>query len=201
MDTRQPDLTRQRILEDAFAEIYRQGYQAASIAHILADTGLTKGALYHHFPDKKTLGLAVVDEIIAGGLSESVLDPIRNATRPVQALLDVLAERMKTRTEEQVRLGCPLNNLMQEMSPIDEDFRTRLNAILARWQDTFEAALRKAQEAGELRPDVDCRSAALFIVSAWEGCTGIAKNMQSPESYSACMGQLHAFVSSLMSPP
>lgn len=198
MDTRQPDLTRQRILEDAFAEIYRQGYQAASIANILADTGLTKGALYHHFPDKKTLGLAVVDEIIAGGLAETVLNPIRNAPHPAHALLDVLAQRMATRTEEQVALGCPLNNLMQEMSPIDEDFRTRLNAILARWQDTFEAALRKAQEAGELRPEVDCRGAALFIVSAWEGCTGIAKNMQSPEAYSACMGQLHAFVSSLM---
>jgi len=201
MEPRQPDLTRQRILEYAFAEIYRQGFQAASIAHILSDTGLTKGALYHHFPDKKTLGLAVVDEIIAGGLNESVLDPIRSAARPTQALLDVLAERMKTRTEEQVQLGCPLNNLMQEMSPIDEDFRTHLNAILARWQGTFEDALRKAQKAGDVRKDVNCRSAALFMVSAWEGCTGIAKNMQSPEAYSACMGQLHSFVRSLMTTP
>jgi len=201
MEQRHPDLTRQRILEEAFAEIHRQGFQAASIANILAGTGLTKGALYHHFPDKKTLGLAVVDEIIAGGLNESVLNPIRNADRPTQALLDVLLERMKTRTEEQVHLGCPLNNLMQEMSPIDEEFRTRLNAILARWQDTFEAALRTAQKAGEVRKDVDCRGAALFIVSAWEGCTGIAKNMQSPEAYATCMGQLHGFVRSLMKTP
>ncbi|WP_240754797.1 TetR/AcrR family transcriptional regulator [Parasulfuritortus cantonensis] len=41
--TRQPDLTRQRILEAGFQEIHRHGYQAASVASILADTGLTKG--------------------------------------------------------------------------------------------------------------------------------------------------------------
>ena len=61
MDSRQPDLTRQRILEASFAEIHRQGFQAASVANILTTTGLTKGALYHHFPSKKDLGLAVID--------------------------------------------------------------------------------------------------------------------------------------------
>lgn len=198
MDSRQPDLTRQRILEDAFAEIHRQGYQAASIAHILANTGLTKGALYHHFPDKKALGLAVVDEIVAERLAKSILNPVRNAERPVHALLEIIRSHKQPLSKKEISLGCPLNNLMQEMSPVDEDFRTRLNAILARWQDTFETALRKAQEAGELRPDVDCRRVALFIVSAWEGCIGIAKNMQSPEAYAACAGQLHGYVSSLI---
>jgi TetR/AcrR family transcriptional regulator, transcriptional repressor for nem operon len=197
MDSRQPDLTRQRILEDAFSEIYRRGFQAASIARILADTGLTKGALYHHFPDKRSLGLAVVDEIVATRLGET-MESVRTAERPAHALLDVLNNRWKMRSDQEVQLGCPLNNLMQEMSPIDEAFRTRLNAILNRWQDTIETALRRAQEAGDIRADVDCRSAALFIVSAWEGCTGIAKNIQSSEVYRSCMGQLHGYVSSLM---
>jgi hypothetical protein len=100
--------------------------------------------------------------------------------------------------EETIRLGCPLNNLMQEMSPVDEDFRYHLNHILALWQSAFEDTLRRAQHIGELRPDVDCRAAALFIVSAWEGCTGIAKNMQSVESFQACMSQLQLYVASLI---
>lgn len=197
MDTRQPDLTRQRILEAAFAEIHRHGFQAASLSKILGDTGLTKGALYHHFPDKKALGLAVVDEIIAGYLDDALFAPLRDAQRPGQALLDVIAGRQST-DEARIHLGCPLNNLMQEMSPIDEDFRAHLSVVLARWQTSIQSALTKAREAGDLRPGVDCRSAALFIVSAWEGCTGVAKNMQSPEAYRSCMGQLHAFVSGLM---
>ncbi len=198
MEPRQPDLTRQRILEAGFAEIHRQGFQAASIANILGATGLTKGALYHHFPSKKDLGLAVVDEIIASRLGERYIQPLRDAAHPGRALIELLGGK-QGQSEELIRLGCPLNNLMQEMSPVDEDFRNHLNVILAHWQDAFEDALRRAQMAGEVRREVNCHAVALFIVSAWEGCTGIAKNMQSVESYRACMSQLQSYVSSLLS--
>jgi TetR/AcrR family transcriptional repressor of nem operon len=198
MDTaRQPDVTRQRILEAGFKEIHRHGYQAASIANILADTGLTKGALYHHFPSKKDLGLAVVDEMIGVQLIERNIRPVLAAERPVRALVELLGSK-QGQSEEYIRLGCPLNNLMQEMSPVDEDFRGRLNRILKYWQEATEEALRRAQEAGDLRAEVDCRAAALFVVAAWEGCTGIAKNMQSVASYRACMAQLQAYVTGLL---
>jgi AcrR family transcriptional regulator len=198
MDTpRQPDLTRQRILEAGFKEIHRQGFQAASVSNILADTGLTKGALYHHFPSKKDLGLAVVDEMVGVRLIEKSIAPLRDVAHPAQALVDLIGLK-KNQNEEYIRLGCPLNNLMQEMSPVDEDFRGRLNHILGLWQGAFEDALRRSQQAGEVRADVDCAAAALFIVSAWEGCTGIAKNTQSVAGFRACMTQLQAYVSSLL---
>lgn len=195
--TRQPDLTRLRILEAGFREIHRQGYQAASIANILADTGLTKGALYHHFPSKKELGLAVIDEMIGVNLVEHYVVPLSDAARPVQGLIDLIGKKREA-SEEYIRLGCPLNNLMQEMSPVDEEFRHRLNHILGRWQDAFEDALRRGQAAGELRDEVDCHAAALFIVSAWEGCIGVAKNIQSVASFRACMSQLQTYVRSLL---
>ncbi len=198
MDSRQPDLTRQRILEASFAEIHRQGFQAASVANILTTTGLTKGALYHHFPSKKDLGLAVIDEIIAPALAERFIKPLRETERPARALIGLIGSK-QSQSEELIRLGCPLNNLMQEMSPVDEDFRHHLNRILAHWQDAFEEALRRAQMAGEIHREVNCHAVALFIVSAWEGCVGIAKNMQSVDSYRACMSQLQSYVSSLLS--
>ncbi|OYY75373.1 MAG: TetR family transcriptional regulator [Gammaproteobacteria bacterium 28-57-27] len=194
---RQSDLTRQRVLEAGFKEIHRHGFQAASVCDILADTGLTKGALYHHFPSKKELGLAVIDEMIGAGLRERFIRPLRDSERPAQALVELIGNKQE-QSEEYIQLGCPLNNLMQEMSPVDEDFRNRLNRLLNQWQSAFEDALRRAQVAGEVREDVDCHAAALFIVSAWEGCTGIAKNMQSVESFRACMSQLQVYVVGLL---
>ncbi|MBI5330208.1 MAG: TetR family transcriptional regulator C-terminal domain-containing protein [Betaproteobacteria bacterium] len=196
---RQADLTRQRILEAGYAEILRHGFQAASVASILVDTGLTKGALYHHFPSKKDLGLAVVEEVIRGYLNTVMFLPLRMAERPLAGLLALLDSKLAI-TEEALRFGCPLNNLMQEMSPVDEDFRAALNGVLCEWQDAIRDTLLRAQGAGEVRTDVDCHAAALFIVSAWEGCTGIAKNMQSIKTFSACMSQLRAYVVSLTPP-
>lgn len=191
------DQNREKILQSAANEIHRCGFQAASIANILADTGLTKGALYHHFPSKQQLGLAVVDEIIHPSLAERVLDPLREAERPVDALLDYLQFRKDTMTDETIKLGCPLNNLTQEMSPLDDNFKERLNRILQAWQSVIEQALIKGQTQGQVRPDVDCGAAALFVVSAWEGCWGMAKNRQSVDVFQQCLSQLRNYVLNL----
>lgn len=188
---------RDRILRAAAAEIHQQGYQAASIASILAETGLTKGALYHHFPSKHALGLAVVDEVIKSGLEERLLSPLRDSEQPLDTLLAYFDKRNAQITEQAVRLGCPLNNLVQEMSPLDEAFKSRLNAILQTWQQLIAQALRWGQSMGRIRSDTDCDDAALFIVSAWEGCWGAAKNRQSVAAYQSCMKQLKGYILSL----
>ena len=194
MHPKQADYTRDKILDAAYGEIHEYGFQAASISNILAKTGLTKGALYHHFPAKHDLGLAVVDEIILAGMQAMVFDPLRDSDDPLATLLDVIERKGETANVESVRLGCPLNNLMQEMSPLNDEFKNRILAVLQLWQDTIADALLRAQGQGRIGREVDCDAVALFIVSAWEGCVGVAKNMQSVQSYRVCMGQLRDYV-------
>ncbi len=201
MTARQTDLTREKLLNAAFCEIHRHGFQAASIANILHDTGLTKGALYHHFPTKHDLGLAVVDEIIRERLEGLIFRRIRESREPVAALLQVISDIGANRDPAFVELGCPLNNLMQEMSPLDESFKLRLSGILGTFGRVVEDALIRGQEGGVLRADVDCRATALFIVSAWEGCIGVAKSLQSAEGFGLCMMQLLGYVKGLMTAP
>ncbi|HEX8963656.1 MAG TPA: TetR family transcriptional regulator C-terminal domain-containing protein [Rhodocyclaceae bacterium] len=196
MTTRDTDLTRGKLLDAAFCEIHRHGFQAASIANILRDTGLTKGALYHHFPTKQDLGLAVVDEVIGARLEEWIFKPLRESKRPVATLIEIIGLKALA-DEEAVTLGCPLNNLMQEMSPLDAAFKARLEQIVTTWGGVVEDALVRGQKAGEIRADVDCGAAALFIVSAWEGCVGVAKSMQSAAGFQMCLSQLQGYIRSL----
>lgn len=197
MTARQPDITRDRILEAAFHEIHRHGFQAASLSNILAKTGLTKGALYHHFPDKNRLGYAVVEEVIRQSLETLIFEPLRHSDDPIGTLCHVLERKAEKTTADSVILGCPLNNLMQEMSPLDAEFKRRLTDILKTWQDVFTEALKRGQKLGQVDKDVDCRAAALFIVSAYEGCIGIAKNLQSPKEFRLCVRQLLDYVEGL----
>ncbi|WP_155976285.1 TetR/AcrR family transcriptional regulator [Novispirillum itersonii] len=57
--------TRQRLLAAARVAFAEKGYAAASMDDLTAAVGLTRGALYHHFGDKRGLLLAVVTEIDA----------------------------------------------------------------------------------------------------------------------------------------
>ncbi len=198
MQIKQPDITRDKILLSAFCEIHRQGFQAASIANILQYTHLTKGALYHHFPTKQALGLAVIEEVIKVQFEAMFFKPLRESEHPIKLLLDSIANINSKVPADFILLGCPLNNLMQEMSALDELFQLQLAGVLEIWKKTIEDALLRGKKMGEIRAEIDHKSAALFIVSAWEGCIGVAKNMQSPKAFEVCMMQLHGYIRSLM---
>jgi AcrR family transcriptional regulator len=56
--------TRLKILQAAFDEFYKWGFQAASLNHIVESARATKGALFHHFKGKNKLGYALLDEFL-----------------------------------------------------------------------------------------------------------------------------------------
>ena len=190
------DTTRQKLLQAAFTEIYRKGFQAASLTQILAETSLTKGALYHYFPDKKTLGLAVVEEMVRPYMA-SMSQPLAETPQPLATMQLLLAAKAAENEPQIVALGCPLNNLMQEMSPIDETFRLHLNAIFQDWVAVLRDALTRGIKSGEVRRDVDASETAFFIVSALEGCVGMSKNTQSIKIFRGCLTQLGRFLDTL----
>ena len=192
-----PDTTRQKLLQAAFAEIYRTGFQAASLTQILSETGLTKGALYHHFPNKKSLGLAVVEEMIRPILTAMVFEQLVETRQPLAAMHALLANKAAECDPAMVALGCPLNNLMQEMSQVDETFRLHLNSLFQDWVAVVREALTRGQTSGEVRPDVDAAETAFFIVSALEGCIGMSKNTQSVAAFRGCLAQLGRYLDTL----
>src|SRR5580658_3919637 len=116
-----PERTRERLVQAASREIYRSGFQSASLDTILASAGVTKGALYYHFRGKEALGYAVVEEIIAPDVHGTWVQPLQTDGDPIDALIGIVQD-LSVRPED-VCGGCQLNNLAQEMSPLDAGFR------------------------------------------------------------------------------
>jgi len=195
--TRDPEQTRRRLLEAASDEIHRSGFQSASLDKILKKAGVTKGALYHHFPSKAALGLAVVNEVVAGKIRSDWVLPLGCCDDPITAIRTTLAEALQTSGSDYVALGCALNNLAQEMSPINEEFRDCCGEVFGEWKGGFADVLRNGQVRGLVRSDIDPESAATFLVAAVEGTVGMMKNAQSLEPGRQSMEMLDAFLESL----
>ncbi len=195
---RNPDQTRRRILDAAFVEMYRNGFQGMRLDDVTAASELTKGALYHHFPNKQALGYAVVEEIIRPMMESIWVQPLQQASDPLQGLLDVIEHLPEAKPAEMmIQYGCPLNNLAQEMSPLDEGFRQRLDQVFNIWHQVISDALQQARGQGIIRQDVDCEDTATFVMAAMEGCIGIAKNRQSVDRLMACNRGLTQYLLSL----
>ena len=86
---RDSERTRERLLKAGYREVYRSGFQSASIDTILAATNVTKGALYYHFESKEALGHAIVDEVVATFLRNRWLMPLQpgEGKDPIGALI------------------------------------------------------------------------------------------------------------------
>lgn len=193
--SRDPARTRDHLVAAAFAEMYRCGYRGADLNSILGHAGVTKGALYHHFGSKNGLGHAVIDQVITRITADKWLAPLDDVDDPIDALQAIVAE---TRLDpEAVSGGCPLNNLAQEMSPLDEAFRLRLAQIFAEWIGGVTDALRLGQINGKVRRDLDARDTATFFIATYEGYISLAKAAQSADLLASGVRQLNLWLEGL----
>ena len=194
---RNPENTRLKILKAAFDEMHQHGYQGMRVDQVLSRTGLKKGALYHHFPSKEALGYAVLEELIEKRLRELWIDPLAEFEDPLEGIY-VLYERIgEIWNDEFFALGCPLNKLAQEMSPLDGGFRERISRFFARWQGAIEEALCRGQRNHVVDQRVCTHSSSLFIISTIEGILGMTKIQRDRAVYECCKQELKRYLDSL----
>jgi len=195
---RDPERTRDRLLQAASREVYRSGFQSASLDAILAATGVTKGALYYHFDSKEALGYAVVEEVINPDVRATWVRPLQNGKDPIDALIGIV-QGISIRPED-VRGGCALNNLAQEMSPLDAGFRKRLAIVFDAWREAVASVLRDGQTHGSVRRDVKPADAAGILIAMVEGYGSLAKNAQDPKVMKAGIRNIVDWLRSLRPP-
>lgn len=193
----QDSATRQIILQAAYEEIHISGFQAASLTKILSSTHVTKGALYHYFPTKLALGYAVVDELLTVQIRNQWVEPLLTAEDPISTLTEIIMQVGQDISEGDIQCGCPLNNLAQEMAPVDEGFRSRVEAVYEIWRVGIEQAFAHGQEKGFVKRDINLKSVATMVVASLEGCMGLAKNAQSKKVLYQCGQSVMDYLESL----
>lgn len=190
---RDVEKSRREILEAAFRLVFARGFQGVSIDDIVAETSLTKGAFYHLFPTKFDLGYALIDEVIKPMTVSRWIDPLETYKNPVDGVLRNLRKLIGGAPKAELKLGCPLNNLVQEMAPIDEGFRRRLQAALNLWIDEMAKQLARAKRGGFIRSDINVRQAAHFVVMTHEGFYGMLKGLDDPRAFDALYSSMREY--------
>ena len=194
---RNSERTRQRLLQAAFREVYRYGFQSAGIDTILAASNVTKGALYYHFENKEALGYAIIEEIVAKLPRDRWLLPLQRSQDkdPVDALIGIV-QAIPARPRD-LKGGCPLVNLAQEMSQLDERFRKRLERIFHAWQEGVAMALQRGQYQGTVRRDLVPEETASFLIAMVDGYEVMAKNAQDAKVWNMGIRNIVGWLNSL----
>ncbi|RUW74964.1 TetR/AcrR family transcriptional regulator [Mesorhizobium sp. M4B.F.Ca.ET.049.02.1.2] len=187
--TNDPEGMRRRVLDVAEESFQARGYHASSLGDLMAAAGVTGGALHHHFPTKKALALAVIEERVAAAVDQTWIAPVRaasSAREGVRAVFEAVAAGLER--QGFVR-GCPLNNLAHELSLADPDFRIALAGIFAGWRLAIADKLRVDRQVGRDEGTDPERYAAL-AVAAYSGAMSMAKTAQDAGLLRDCLAGL-----------
>ncbi len=196
---RNPQETRGKLLKTAYEQIHKHGFQGMRVDQVLKQTGLKKGGFYHHFKSKTELGYAVVEEEIKTLLEKMWIEPIMAMDNPVTDIPRMFETLDERATKLMRKHGCPLNNLAQEMSMLDDGFRQRIVANFKLWNDALTAKLDEAKQKKYIRSDVDSAVVSQFVIAVIEGCISIRKVEKTVQISNACVSQLKQYLRGLTS--
>lgn len=152
---------RQAIVDEALAVFSRTGFHSGSLREIAKRVGLTPAGLMHHFADKEELFVEVLrqrDEKVR----EAAGDPAEHTL--VQQAEKVVAYNQSSRGLTSLYAIVSAEATDSE-HPSHQDFAERYRSGAA----NGEQLLRAAQEAGEVRADLDPALAARLISAVMDG--------------------------------
>ncbi|HUL19749.1 MAG TPA: TetR/AcrR family transcriptional regulator [Steroidobacteraceae bacterium] len=191
-----PPDTRTRLVLAALRLFWEKGYGSTSIADVLQAAKVNSGSLYHFFPGKQDLLLAVLDRYHAG-IRTMLLEPAWRGVRdPIERVFALLARYRRSLADTDCSYGCPIGSLALELHEPDPAVRERLAANFSAWIEAIQECL---QDAGARLPRaVDRRELAAFVLTTMEGAVMQARTFRSLESFDASVRQLRAYFEQLL---
>jgi TetR/AcrR family transcriptional repressor of nem operon len=188
--------TRLRIVLAAMDLFWEKGYQSTSIADLLKRAGVHSGSLYHFFPGKQDVLLAVLD-LYHSGINDMLLAPVwKDVADPLERVFALLAKYRDLIVQTDCTYGCPIGSLALELHEPDPTVRSRLAANFTAWVDAIERCLVDA--GPRLQRHVDRRALASFVLTTMEGGVMLARTYRDVTQFDMAVGQLRTYFDSLL---
>lgn len=188
--------TQERLVDAAMRLFWEKGYGSTSIADILQAAGANAGSLYHFFPTKQDLLVAVLERYQAG-IQPMLLDPAwEGISDPVERVFALLAAYRRMLVDTDCFYGCPIGSLALELHEPDPAVRLKLAANFDAWVGAIERCLTDAGD--RFPPELDRRALAIFALTTMEGGVMLSRTHRDLASYDAAVAMLRDYVTRLM---
>ena len=187
--------TRDRLIETALQLFWAKGYGSTSVADVLQASGVNSGSLYHFFPGKQDLLLAVLERYRAG-IGEMLLAPAwQGVDDPLERVFALLARYRQGIVMTECTYGCPIGSLALEIHEPDPPVRAALAANFDAWTAAIEECLVAA--GARLPAALERRELAEFVLTTMEGGVMQARTHRDVAYFDRSVRQLRAYFDAL----
>jgi AcrR family transcriptional regulator len=182
--------TREKIIFAAMELFWLKGYNSTSIADLLSRTQLNSGSLYHVFPSKQDVLVAVL-EAYRDGIYPQLLEPAWvGVDDPIEKIFALLKHYRGLIVETDCTYGCPIGSLALELHEPDPQVRALIAVNFEGWTRAIEACL--ADAGARLPKKTDRAALAQFILTTMEGGVMQARTHRDVSYFDRGVAQLRA---------
>lgn len=191
-----PRDTRAKIVEAAMKLFLLKGYGSTSIADILSRSQVNSGSLYHYFPGKQDVLIAVLD-FYRDNIDGMLLQPAWGATAdPVERIFALLGIYRGLILSTECEYGCPIGSLALELHEPDLIVREKLAENFSGWVNAVRACLES--DARRFTPGTDLQALAEFVLTVMEGAVMQARTYRDVAYFDRAVSQLRAYFDNLL---
>jgi len=159
--------SRDKIIMAAIELFADKGYGSTSIADLLSRTQLHSGSLYHFFPGKQDVLVAVL-EAYRDGIEQWLLAPAwAGIADPIERIFALLRFYRTALVESDCTYGCPIGSLALELHEPDPKVRELLAINFSGWVAAIERCLDAAGD--RLPATIEKRELAELVLATMEG--------------------------------
>ena len=171
---RNPEVTKETILNKSGILFNTQGYKATSISNITDATGLTKGAIYRHFTSKDELEIETLAHL-SGIMDEKMRWRIKGQATAGNKLMAVVQFFESYISDPPIEGGCPLLNAAVEADDAHPALRKSALKILSGLRSGLISILEKGIYFKQLKRGIDKELYATLIIASLEGAIMMSK--------------------------
>lgn len=193
------EITKQRIVHEAFKLFYENGFTSTSINDVMKATKMTKGAFYHHYKSKQQLALEVIQLKIQQRVYDGMINPLEKPGNAIEILENTFLNRIKSFPMYNKKNGCPMNNFINEIGNYETSYQLALKSIIEKWKSALVILIEKGKEQGNIKNEIPSEAAAIYLISAFEGIRGIRKIYIDDEILDQYISGLSLYINQLKS--
>ena len=183
--------TSERLIHAAMMLFMEKGYLSTSVADILRAAEANSGSLYHAFPTKQDLLLAVLERY-RDGIRPMLLAPAwENVEDPIERIFALLARYRAGLEMTDCTYGCPIGSLALELHEPDPPVRELLAANFDGWVNAIGECLDAA--ADRLPANTDTRALGQFVLTVMEGGVMQSRTHRTLDAFDASVAMLRDY--------
>ncbi len=188
--------TKNRILEAAMDLFVYHGYERTGLAQIARKANVLPGSLYHFFPSKEDLLRATLEARLEL-LWPLVLEPIwSRIDDPIERVFGLLDGYRQMLTMTDYQHGCPIGNLVLELTESHPKIRELLAANFDNWKKAIANCFRAA--ADRLPENSDPEQLAGFALTTMEGAVMLARTYRNTDAYDQAIAAYRDYIERLI---